>query len=62
MLSTKIGRVMHPLGRDGTPLEGLRLGGLHFVLEFDDSYDGVHRSLEQSMLRLGINSVDIVFI
>jgi len=62
VLSTKIGRVMSPLGRNGTPPEGWRTGGLRFVPEFDYSYDGVHRSLEQSMLRLGIDSVDIVFI
>jgi len=35
VLSTKIGRVMHPLGRDGTPPEGWRTGGLRFVPEFD---------------------------
>ena len=62
VLSTKIGRVMHPLGRTGTPPEGWRTGGLRFVPEFDYSYDGVHRSLEQSMLRLGIDVIDIVFI
>jgi len=62
VLSTKIGRVMHPLGRNGTSPEGWRTGGLRFVPEFDYSYDGVHRSLEQSMLRLGIDVIDIVFI
>ncbi len=62
VLSTKIGRVMHPLGRNGVPPEGWRTGGLRFVPEFDYSYDGVHRSLEQSMLRLGMDSIDIVFI
>ena len=62
VLSTKIGRVMHPLGRHGTPPADWRTGGLRFVPEFDYSYDGVHRSLEQSMLRLGMDSIDIVFI
>ena len=62
VLSTKIGRVMHPLGRNGTPPADWRTGGLRFVPEFDYSYDGVHRSLEQSMLRLGMDIIDIVFI
>lgn len=53
VLSIKIGRVMHPLGRNGVPPLDWRTSGLRFVPEFDYSYDGVHRSPEQSMLRLG---------
>jgi D-threo-aldose 1-dehydrogenase len=61
VLSTKIGRWMTPLRPGETPA-GWRPGGLHFVPTFDYSYDGVHRSLEQSLLRLGMNRVDILFI
>jgi D-threo-aldose 1-dehydrogenase len=62
VLSTKIGRVMRPIGRGATPPADWRPGGLRFAPTYDYSYDGVHRSLEQSMLRMGIDSIDIVFI
>ncbi len=61
VLSTKIGRWMTPL-RGGETVEGWRPGGLPFKPTFDYSRDGVLRSLEQSMLRLGIPRIDIVFI
>jgi D-threo-aldose 1-dehydrogenase len=61
VLSTKIGRWMTPIGSGATP-PGWRQGGLPFAPTFDYSYDGVHRSLEQSMLRLGMDRIDIVFI
>ena len=54
VVSTKIGRWMTPL-RPGMDLSTWRSGGLNFVPTFDYSYDGVHRSLEQSLLRLGMN-------
>ena len=61
VLSTKIGRWMTPLRPGETPAEW-RSGGLNFAPTFDYSYDGVHRSLEQSLLRLGMDRVDILFI
>jgi D-threo-aldose 1-dehydrogenase len=61
VLSTKIGRWMTPIP-PGTTVPGWRQGGLPFAPTFDYSYDGVHRSLEQSMLRLGMSRIDIVFI
>ena len=61
VLSTKIGRVMRPL-KDGESVAGLRPNGLPFVPRFDYSYDGVMRSLEHSLLRLGLARVDILFI
>jgi D-threo-aldose 1-dehydrogenase len=61
VLSTKVGRWMTPL-RAGDDREGLRPGGLPFRPTFDYSYDGAMRSLEQSYLRLGVASVDIVYI
>ncbi len=62
VLSTKIGRVMTAIPHGTTPPAGWRTGGVPFAPAYDYSYDGVHRSLEQSMLRLGMNKVDIVFI
>jgi D-threo-aldose 1-dehydrogenase len=61
VLSTKIGRWMTPIP-PGTTVPGWRAGGLPFAPTFDYSYDGVHKSLEQSMLRLGMSRIDIVFI
>ena len=61
VLSTKIGRWMRPLSTSDD-ISNLRKGGLPFVPNFDPSYDGTMRSLEQSFLRLGLNHIDIVFI
>jgi len=61
VLSTKIGRWMTPL-RAGETVAGWRPGGLPFKPTFDYSRDGVLRSLEQSLLRLGIARIDIAFI
>jgi D-threo-aldose 1-dehydrogenase len=63
VVSTKIGRVMHALRPGEVPPGGLRQGGLPgFVPEFDYSYDGVMRSLEQSCLRMGLARIDILLI
>jgi D-threo-aldose 1-dehydrogenase len=61
VLSTKVGRVYTPAPagvRDG----GGYVGGLPFEGRFDYSRDGCLRSLEQSLLRLGIASVDIALV
>lgn len=60
VLSTKVGRVMDPF----VPHEraaGFQ-GGLPHAARFDYSHDGAMRSLEQSMLRLGVDHLDIVLI
>jgi D-threo-aldose 1-dehydrogenase len=63
VVSTKIGRVMHPLRPGEAPPGGMRQGGLPgFVPAFDYSYDGVMRSLEQSCLRMGLSRIDILLI
>ena len=58
---TKVGRTLHrptdPTTFDRSPW----VGGLRFQVHFDYSYDGVMRSLEASLERLGIDSVDILF-
>jgi len=61
VVSTKIGRWMTPVPR-GQTIEGMRRGGLNFYPTFDYSYDGVHRSLEQSLLRMGMDRVDVVLV
>ncbi len=60
-VSTKIGRVLRPQ-RPGDDLATLRRGGLPFWPQFDYSYDGAMRSLEQSCLRTGLTRFDIVLV
>src|SRR3954447_19432037 len=63
VLSTKIGRIMHPLKPGETPPADFRENGLPgFAPEFDYTYDGVMRSLEHSHFRLGISKIDIALI
>jgi D-threo-aldose 1-dehydrogenase len=61
VLSTKIGRWMSPI-RPGERVEGLRPNGLPFKPTFDYSRAGVLRSLEQSCLRTGLATIDIVYV
>ena len=62
MLSTKIGRVLKPIP-PGSPIpDDHRRGGLPFAATYDYSYDGTMRSIEDSYQRLGLPSIDIVFI
>ncbi len=61
VLSTKIGRVYAPAPNGVRNREGY-FGGLPFEGRFDYSRDGCLRSLEQSLLRLGVASVDIALV
>lgn len=64
VLSTKVGRVLVPL-RD-RPLSTVAHTGyvdpLPFEPVFDYSYDGVMRSFESSLVRLGVARIDILLI
>src|SRR5262249_3155450 len=62
VLSTKIGRVFlrPPSGREVDP-DGWA-GALPFELRFDYTRDGVVRSYEDSLQRLGVNTVDALLI
>src|SRR6478736_9949015 len=63
VLSTKIGRVLHPLKPgEKTPPEFRENGLPGFSPVFDYSYDGVMRSLEHSHHRLGMARIDIALI
>lgn len=65
VVSTKIGRVMRAGSRhDQAPPPPPRgfAGGLPHRPVFDYSYDGVMRSFEQSLLRLGTDRIDILLI
>jgi D-threo-aldose 1-dehydrogenase len=61
VLSTKVGRWMAPLG-EGETVPGWRPGGLPFKPNYDYSRDGTLRSLEQSLLRLGMARIDVALV
>lgn len=60
LLSTKVGRWLDPFAGRGNG-SGY-VGGLPHGAIIDYSYDGTMRSVEQSMLRLGVGRIDILLI
>jgi D-threo-aldose 1-dehydrogenase len=61
VLSTKVGRLLHPVPEDQVPNLGF-VDPLPFRLEYDYSYDGIMRSVEFSYARLGLNRIDILYV
>jgi D-threo-aldose 1-dehydrogenase len=63
VLSTKVGRLLEPLPASKKPLdgEGFDVPATHRRV-WDFSRDGVLRSLEESLGRLGLDRVDIVYL
>jgi len=57
ILSTKVGRLLRPRCRTPAPTDRLP-----FEYQYDYSYDGAMRSLDDSLQRLGLCRVDIAFI
>src|SRR3712207_1221371 len=62
VLSTKVGRHMNPWAAGGTAGGPGFAGGVPHASVVDYSFDGTMRSLEQSLLRLGLDRIDIVLI
>ena len=62
VLSTKIGHLFTRPADPKTFAAGLKGNGYHFQVHSDYSYDGVMRSYEASLLRLGLNHVDMLVI
>lgn len=60
-LSTKVGRILDPKEDFQLP-KGNWKGKLNFSYRYDYSAAGVRRSVEDSLQRLGVSSLDIVFI
>ncbi|MGH8867795.1 MAG: aldo/keto reductase [Actinomycetes bacterium] len=58
-LSTKVGRLIHDSPGEPDPVY-VEVSGTH--VEFDFSADGVRRSLEASLTRLGLDRVDIAYV
>lgn len=61
VLSTKVGRIMKPT-RNAPRDNGQYLDIPPMVAEYDYSYDGVMRAVEQSMQRMLTDSFDVLFI
>lgn len=62
VISSKVGRLLRRPLKPGPFARGDWLGGLEFDAVFDYSYDGVMRSFEDSLQRLGINRIDVLLI
>jgi len=65
VLSTKVGRLLRPRRLHPDVTGGLDFGwrnGGPFVEHWDYSYDGVLRSVEDSLQRLGVDRLDVVHI
>ncbi len=60
-VSTKVGRVVSPT-LNGPTVDGQYIDLPPFTAEFDYSYDGVMRGIEQSMQRMLTDRFDIVYI
>lgn len=62
VISTKVGRTFHRPTDPATFKGEFWAGGLPFQHRFDYTYDGIMRSYEQSMMRLGLNTIDMLLI
>lgn len=62
VVSTKVGRVLTPARDPKNFVSEFWTGGLPFEVEVDYSYDGIMRSYEDSIQRLGLPSVDMLLI
>ncbi|HEV2501677.1 MAG TPA: aldo/keto reductase [Mesorhizobium sp.] len=62
VLSTKVGRTFHR-PQDPARFKGeFWAGGLPFQHRFDYTYDGIMHSYEQSLMRTGLNTIDMLLI
>jgi D-threo-aldose 1-dehydrogenase len=61
-LSTKVGRILEPHEDFKLGGRGLWKGKLNFGYKYDYTAAGVRKSVEDSLKRLGVSSLDIVFI
>ena len=61
VLSTKVGRLLRPVPENQVP-DHSYVDPLPFAVDYDYSYDGIMRSVEFSLARLGLNRIDILFV
>jgi D-threo-aldose 1-dehydrogenase len=62
VVSSKVGRLLRRPLKSGPFAHDDWLGGLEFDAVFDYGYDGVMRSFEDSLQRLGMNRIDVLLI
>ena len=60
VISSKAGELLTPVEHDRVPDHGFVL--LPFAVQYDYSYDGIMRSDEFSLVRLGLNAIDIRYV
>ncbi len=61
VLSSKVGRLLKPVPEHAVPDHGF-VRPLPFAQEHDYSYGGIMRSYEDSLTRLGLNGIDILYV
>ncbi|MCB0840132.1 MAG: aldo/keto reductase [Bacteroidetes bacterium] len=61
VLSTKVGRILKP-GTRNSQTDIYAASNMPFYVEYDYTYDGAMRSFEDSLQRLGMDKIDILFI
>lgn len=61
VLSTKVGKLIRP-SSNGAPPPGIFEHGLPHEIVLDYTYDGAMRSIEESLSRLGLDRIDIVYV
>jgi D-threo-aldose 1-dehydrogenase len=61
VLSTKVGKMLHPVPADQVPDHGF-VDPLPFAVEFDYSRDAILRSVDFSLARLGLNRIDMIYV
>lgn len=61
VLSTKVGRLLHPVPEDRVP-DYSYVKPLNFDVSYDYGYDAIMRSVEMSYARLGLNRIDILYV
>lgn len=61
VLSSKVGRLLKPVAEEDIPDHGF-VRPLPFAQVHDYTYDGIMRSYQDSLARLGLNGIDILYI
>jgi D-threo-aldose 1-dehydrogenase len=61
VLTTKVGRLLTP-ARDALQEDGIFVNPAPFNCHYDYSYDGVMRSFESSLQRLGLDRIDMLLV
>lgn len=62
VLSSKVGRLLRPIGPGGHWSDHNWANPLPFDQHYEYTYDAIMRSFEDSLQRLGLNSIDILYV